>query len=154
MTSRYEVHVTGRAPRAALPGVLARFRWGWALGITACLVVVLVRPLLAADISGTWEISCWIGQDRQVITLELIQDGRDLSGEGILRRGAAGDSARVFVRSGTVSWGDFQFMIAEGLGPAARLQGFEGDWFGNEMSGLAKGEYGSRIFHGVRRRAP
>lgn len=50
-------------------------RLRWVLGVAAVLAFLVARPLLAAEISGTWEISYQIAQGRQTITLELVQKG-------------------------------------------------------------------------------
>ncbi len=130
-------------------------RLRWMLGVAAVLAFLVARPLLAADISGTWEISYQMGQGRQtIITVELVQEGSRLSGSGTMRAERVGDAVRVEVRSGTAGNNDVRFLLVGEGGSAARPQEFVGDWYRDEMSGLTEGAFGSRMFTGARSRSP
>ena len=99
-------------------------RLRWMLGVGAILALLVARPLLAADISGTWEISYQIGQGQaQTITLELVQKGSRVSGSGTMRADSIGDAIRVEVRSGTAGSRDFSFRLVEEGGSALSSQG-------------------------------
>ncbi len=126
----------------------------WMLGVGAVLALLVARPLLAADISGTWEISYQMAQGRQTITLELVQEGSRVSGSGTMRADSMGDAVRVEVRSGTAGNNDFRLLLAEEGGSAPRLQEFIGDWYRDEMSGRTDGAFGSRMFTGARSGLP
>ena len=129
-------------------------RLRWMLGVGAVLALLVARPLLAADISGTWEISYQMAQGRQTITLELVQEGSRVSGSGTMRADSMGDAVRVEVRSGTAGSGDFRFLLVEAGGSASRPQEFIGDWYRDEMSGRTDGAFGSRMFTGTRGLVP
>ncbi len=128
-------------------------RLRWMLGVGAVLAFLVARPLLAADISGTWEISYQISQGSQTITLELVQEGSRVTGSGTMRA-TMGDAVRVEVRSGTAGSGAFRFLLVEEDGSASGPQEFIGDWFRDEMSGRTDGAFGSRMFTGARGRLP
>ena len=124
----------------------------WMLGVGAVLALLMARPLLAADISGTWEISYQMAQGRQTITLELVQAGSRVSGSGTMRADSMGDAVRVEVRSGTAGNNDVRFLLVEEGGSAPRPQEFIGDWYRDEMSGRTDGAFGTGMFTGVRQR--
>jgi len=135
-----------------LKGVASKARRLWlSLGAGLVLALLVVRPLLAADLTGTWDISCWIGQDHQTITLELAQDGRSVSGAGTVWFDDSRDSVLVEVRSGTVHGVDFRLSVARVGGAALPPQEFFGSWYRNEMSGRTDGAFGRRVFSGSRR---
>ena len=115
------------------------------------LVFLLARPLLAADLSGTWDITCRIGSDRQIITLELVHRGSTVSGVGTVRRESTQNPVQVEVRSGIADGVDFRFFLVEASGSLSRPQLFFGSWYRDEMSGLTEGVFGSRIYRGDRR---
>ena len=126
-------------------------RLRWMLGVGAVLALLVARPLLAADISGTWEISYQIAQGQaQTITLELVQEGSRVSGSGTMRADSMGDAVRVEVRSGTVGSADFRFLLVEEGGSASLPQEFIGGWYRDEMSGRTDGAFGTRMFTGAR----
>ena len=129
-------------------------RLRWILGVGAVLAFLVVRPLLAADISGTWEISSQMPGGRQTITLEIVQDGSRVTGTGTMRIDGIGDAVRMEVRSGTAGGGDFRFLLVEQDGSTSRPQEFIGNWYRDEMSGRTDGAFGSRMFTGARRRSP
>jgi len=124
-----------RARKSNHPG---RLRW-----ILAGFVVVTLlwaRPIFAADISGTWDISCWIGEEHQLITLDLLQEGSRLSGMGTLRTDETGEVVRVVVQSGTVGlrdlrFFDYRFSVVEMGRTVGSPQEFMGSWYRDEMSG-------------------
>ena len=126
----------------------------WILGGCVLVTFFAARPLLAGDISGTWDLNCRIGEDRQIITLELVQDGSQVSGMGTLRVDDTGNGVRVAVRAGTVHNWDFHFFLVEQGGSGGRPQEFSGSWYEDEMSGITYGAFGSRIFKGGSRRLP
>lgn len=111
---------------------------------------LLARPLLAADLTGTWEISYQVGQDAETVLLSVDHDGSTLTGEGTLRLGA-GDAMPVVVRAGSIRRGDFRFQLTGARG--ATLRALWGAWHEDEMSGRTDGTFGSRMFVGVRRAA-
>ncbi len=127
-------------------------RLRWMLGVAAVLAFLVARPLLAADISGTWEISYQMAQGRQTITLELVHEGSRVSGSGTMRADSMGDALRVEVRSGTAGNSDFSFLLVEEGGSAYRPQEFIGAWYRDEMSGETEGAFGTGMFTGVRER--
>ena len=129
-------------------------RLRWVLGAGSVLVFLVTRPLLAADISGTWEISSQMARGRQTIVLELVQDGSRVSGTGTMRIDGGGEAVRVEVRSGTARGGDFRFLLVEDGGPVSRPQEFVGNWYKDEMSGRTDGAFGSRMFAGARQPVP
>jgi len=142
MTDRRNVRPTlGRA-----------IRYKWTAGVVLVIVVVAARPLFAADLSGTWDVSCRVGPDLEVLTLEVDQRGSGISGVGTMRMSSTGEAVHVEVRSGTVRGLDFRFFVVVDGGDA-RPQEFTGDWHGDEMSGLTQGDFGGRMFNGARRRS-
>ena len=137
---------------ASIRSLLCPRRLQWILGACAPLVTfIAVRPLLAADISGTWDLSCRIGPEQQTITLELVQDGSQVSGFGILRTDDMGSPVRVAVRSGTAQAGDFLLFLVEAGRSGGHPQEVRGRWYRDEMDGQTNGAFGARMFIGVRR---
>ena len=130
---------------------LQRHRVRWILGGLALAMFFSVRPILAADLSGTWDLTCRLGDDRQIISLELIHDGSRLAGSGTIRMENTGAGVPVELRVGRVRGRDFSFSLLEIGRPGARPQYFDGSWFRNEMSGLSTGAFGARVFRGDRR---
>jgi hypothetical protein len=131
----------------------ARAKWGLAVG--AVLAVAIARPLLAADLTGTWDISSRVGHDRQTITLEVVHDGATVTGAGVMRMDGAAAAARVAIRSAIVGrpdGSDFRIVLVQIDSAGARPQELIGAWYRHEMSGRVEGAYGSRMFWGVRRR--
>ena len=123
---------------ASIKSLLCPRRLRWILGACALVTFIAVRPLLAADISGTWDLSCRIGPEQQTITLELVQDGSQVSGFGILRTDDMGSPVRVAVRSGTAPAGDFLLFLVEAgrSGVTAKSSGGDGievRWAGRPM---------------------
>jgi len=131
-----------------------RVRLHWVFGACALVTFFAARPLLAADISGTWDLSCRIGEDRQTITLELVQDGSQVSGMGTLRVGDMGRAVRVAVQAGIAHAGDFHFFLVEEGRSEGHPQKFSGSWYRDEMSGQTNGVFGARMFRGARRQPP
>ena len=123
----------------------------WIFVVGAILSLLVARPLLAADLSGTWELAYWTDQDRQTITLEIVQEGPKVLGSGTVRGDSLGGVVQVEVRSGTAVGGDFHFvLVSEGMS-VSRGQEFSGSWYRDEMSGQTNGAFGSRMFTGIRR---
>jgi hypothetical protein len=107
------------------------------------------RPLLAEEISGTWEIAVRVGEEVEIYHLELVREWFSLSGAGTMQMGA-GAPVRVQVVTGTVHQRDFRFLLVEVGGvPSGRRELF-GAWHMDEMSGLAIGPFGDRRFSGTR----
>lgn len=126
-------------------------RWWLGLSGAAALVFFLGHPLLAADLSGTWDITCRVGPDRQIITLELVHEGSTVSGVGTVRWESTQNPVQVEVHSGTADGVDFRFFLLDASGPTSPPQVFFGNWYRDEMSGLTEGDFGSRIYRGNRR---
>jgi hypothetical protein len=134
-------------------GWRGRLSLRWLLGVFAVAAFFAARPLLAADISGSWDLSCQIGEERQGLRLELVMKGSEVTGTGTLRVDRNGTGEPVLVRAaGTVKGWDFKVSV-EGR-PGGRPQEFRGSWYKNEMSGISSGEFGSRLFTGSRRTPP
>jgi len=135
---------------------LSRFtrsgRFKWMMGAGVLLSLLVARPLFAADLSGTWEIAYWVGEDRQSVTLEIVQEGSVVLGGGTMRGGSLGSVAEVEVQLGTAGGGAFHFVLVEEGGVASRGQEFTGKWYRDEMSGQTDGAFGARMFTGTRRR--
>ncbi|MHB1195080.1 MAG: hypothetical protein ACYC6F_18815 [Longimicrobiales bacterium] len=140
-------HVIGRGFRA-----MPRLRW--VLGASALVALAVACPLLAADVSGNWDIVYWTEQGRQPIALELVQKGSQLSGVGSLRTAGTDIVIRAEVQGGANRSGDFHFLLVEEGGSASRSQQFFGSSYKDEMSGRTSGPFGDAIFAGVRRRVP
>jgi hypothetical protein len=124
---------------------------GWMLSAGILVTLVIVHPLLAADITGTWEVSYRVGQSQQVLIVELVQEGSGVSGIGTIQTANEENAVRVVVRSGAARAGDFRFLLTEDGGSESRSQEFVGDWYGDEMSGLTSGMLGTGMFAGTRR---
>ena len=124
----------------------------WLVVAGTVLAFALARPLLAADLSGTWEVSFRSGLSSQTIRLELVQRGSTVSGMGTLRSSDTDGAIQVQVRSGTASRGAFHIVLTETGGVASRGQDFVGKWYRDEMSGRTDGMLGTHVFTGVRRR--
>lgn len=127
-------------------------RFKWMMGAGVILALFVARPLFAADLSGTWEIAYWVGEDRQFVTLEVVHEGSVVLGGGTMRGGSPGSVAEVEVRSGTAGGGAFHFVLVEEGGVASHGQEFTGKWYRDEMSGQTDGAFGARMFSGARRR--
>jgi hypothetical protein len=138
--------------RVESAGAARRSRRWWALTIGAALAFVIVRPLLAADLTGTWQIVSWANGDRQVVRLDLAQAGRSVSGRGLMWMERAGDTVPVEVRSAAVRPPDFQLTIVPSGGRASSPQVFIGAWYRDEMSGRVEGGPVRRMFEGDRPR--
>ena len=123
-------------------------RWGLGAGVLA--LFLLAPPLLAANISGTWQVSYWYGVTVQSFTLELTQDGAQVSGTGIAHLNDGRDTVLVEVSGATVARRDFRLRIVDSTGSVFRAHEFIGGWFRDRMSGTTEGDLGSRVFRGKR----
>jgi len=132
--------------------VLPRYRW--VLGAATLVALAVACPLLAADVSGNWDVGYWTGQTRQTIVLELVQDGSRLSGTGTLRVAGTDSMIHATVQGIASRSGDFHFLLVDAGGLRLRSQEFVGSWYRHEMSGLTSGSFGEAVFSGVRRRVP
>jgi len=139
--------VSGRGP-----GVIPGCRW--ALTAATLMALAVACPLLAADVSGSWDISYWTAHTRQTIVLELVQDGSRLSGTATLRVADTDSMIDATVQGTASRSGDFHFLLVDADRLQSRSQEFVGSWYRNEMSGLTSGSFGEAIFAGVRRRVP
>jgi hypothetical protein len=124
----------------------------WILLAYAFLFLLVARPVFAADLSGTWEITYRTEQGRQTITLEIVHGGSRVSGSGIMRGDSGAAVVQVEVQTGTARDGDFRFLLVGQGESGFRGQEFTGNWFRNEMSGQTDGVFGSWIFTGTRYR--
>jgi hypothetical protein len=111
---------------------------------------LLASPLVAANISGTWEISYWYGVSVQTFTLELTQDGAQVSGTGTACLSDGRDTVLVEVSGETVARRDFRLRIVDSTGSVFGVHEFIGGWFRDRMSGTTEGDLGSRVFRGTR----
>lgn len=127
-----------------------RARTTWAAAVLVAFLIA--RPLFAADLTGTWDLSYYVGLERQVITLSIEHDGGALSGEGILSPGGTSEWHHVELREGTVSGRDFRFILVRTDTDGVPSQSFSASWYHDEMSGRTDGAFGSRVFTGARRR--
>ena len=129
-------------------------RMRWILGASAVVALAVACPLLAADVSGSWDVAYWTEQGRQAFAMELVQEGRHLTGRGTLRAAGKDIVIHATVQGRAGRSGDFHFIFVEEGGSASRSQEFFGSWYKDEMSGLTSGPFGDAIFAGVRRRLP
>lgn len=130
-------------------GRMRRLRWGLVGGVVLTLAVA--RPLLGADLSGTWRITYWVDQEnRETVTLEITHERGLLPGTGSIRGAGESQMSRVEIRSGVVTGHDFRFTLVEPGGVAARPTVLVGSWYRDEMSGQAEGTFGKRMFGGSR----
>ena len=121
------------------------------LGLGVFGVLLLTRPIWAADISGTWEVSYWYGDSVQSFTLEITQDGSRISGAGVARLHSGRDTVSVSVTGETFAGRDFRLRVVAISGTEVRAQDFVGGWFQDQMSGRTEGDLGTRMFRGTRR---
>ncbi len=114
--------ITGRIRRPAAVVAVAAF----ALAVTGCG---------GADVSGTWEGEM-VGEDDEVLalTLELEQEGNEISGEGIVES-ESGDSGPIEVSGGEVEGSEVTIEFQDAFG-GQRVQGeLNGDLSGDTISG-------------------
>ncbi len=129
---------------------MKRLRWGLLGG--ALLAVLVARPLLGEDLSGTWQVSYRIDhQTSETIVLELRHERSWIPGPSSLRGMGVSQGGQVLVQSGTVRGNDFQITLTYVENVGARPTVLMGSWYVNEMSGRADGFFGTRRFDGSRR---
>jgi hypothetical protein len=130
----------------------ARLSRRWQLVLVAIVAaLVLARPSLAADFSGTWAISYRLDGETETVLLDIVQERSTVSGVGSFRVGTIGDPIAVEIRQGRANSRRFRFQLARINGPEGPAQTFFGEWYKNELSGRTDGTFGSRMIVGVRR---
>lgn len=127
------------------------------------LAALVASPILAQDMSGSWEITSETPRGSQTMTLVVEQSGSELTGTLTMTRmggppggGGGGGPMEVEISDGTVSGGDFSFSVIMGRGDRTFTQEFSGQFEGDEMSGMLAGgpRGGERSFTGVRDSQP
>jgi len=135
--------------------------------IVAALVAVAAlsaAPIAAQDLTGTWELSQQTQRGPRTSTLELVQDGAELTGTLTLtlggRRGGGGGgggggSQEVAVEEGMISGNNFSFSITLSFGGDSITMEYSGTFDGDAMEGEIagggrRGGGGPRPFTGTR----
>lgn len=145
-----------------------RYRKKLIIAAGLVLAALVASPVLAQDMSGSWEITSQTPRGEQTMTLVVEQSGSELTGTVTMARmgrpgggGGGGDTAgrgpmEVEISDGTVSDGDFSFTLTLGRGGRSISQTFTGRFEGGEMSGMITGgpRGGERPFTGVRGSTP
>ncbi len=129
-----------------------RRQLAWFVGVGVMVTLFIARPLLAADLSGRWEISSRYRDVRQTVTLDLVQHGSSVTGSGMMTFSTSDDVIPVVVRSGTARTGNFRITLSEASAAGRPPQEYSGDWYRDEMSGKTTGGFGVGMFSGVRLR--
>ncbi len=113
-------------------------------------------PLAGQDLTGTWVVSAKGRRSPQTMTLELRQDGSELTGTvttaaGGRRGGGGGGAQTVEVTDGHADGGSFGFSIVQTFGDNSITQAFSGTIDGDAMEGsIEGGRGGARPFSGER----
>jgi len=115
-------------------------------------------PVVAQDLTGTWEIASETPRGSQTMTLMLDQDGSALTGTVTLsgggRRGGdggGGGSRTIEISDGVVDGQSFSFTMTVSFGDRSMEQAFSGTIEGDSIEGTIEGgRGGGRPFSGER----
>lgn len=119
----------------------------------------LSSPVAAQDMTGTWEITSEGRRGAQTMTLELVQDGSELTGTITMRMGGrrggggggGGGMREIEITDGEIDGASFSFTMAIDMGGNSFSQHFSGTMDGDEISGTIEGgRGGGRPFTGKR----
>ncbi len=120
------------------------------IGAAGVLVVaVFSRPVLAADMSGQWELSCQVENGHQPLVLDVVQSRGDVSGSLSVVT-AAGRSVRTAVDGRATRDGHFRLGAMDPASQPRRAAELTGRWYLDHVSGELKGAFGSCVFEGDR----
>lgn len=129
------------------------------LPAAAVLLAVTASPATAQSLTGLWQIESETQRGTQNITLDLVQDGSDLTGSVTIAmgggrggRGGGGTGGRTFdLDEGTVDGNSFSFAYTLSFNGNEIRFGATGTFDGDEMEGTFDGgRGGSRPFTGRR----
>lgn len=125
---------------------------------TAALVALgSAAPAAAQTLTGTWEVSSETPRGAQTMTLELVQEGAELTGTVTMRMGGrrgggggGGGMQTIEIEDGSVDGASFSFSMTLSFRNNSFTQSYSGTIEGDEMSGTIDGGRGSRPFTGRR----
>ena len=130
------------------------------LAALLAIVAMPAAPAVAQSLTGTWQVSSETRRGPRTSTLELVQDGSDLTGTVTFsfggRRGGGGGgggggSQSVDIEDGTVDGDSFSFSYTITFGDNSIALSYSGMFDGDAMEGTIQGgRGGGRPFTGER----
>jgi hypothetical protein len=122
--------------------------------------LLIGAPVLAQDMTGTWELSSETPRGSRTMTLAVVQDGSELTGTLTMTRGGrpggggggrgGGQPMLIEISDGTVEGGDFSFSATIERGGNTMSLKVTGRFEGDEASGMIEGGRGGGPFTGKR----
>jgi hypothetical protein len=132
------------------------------------LGVLVGAPVLAQDMTGTWELSSESPRGSRTMILAVVQDGSELTGTLTMTRGGrrggggggggggaaggrgGGQPMEIQISDGVVEDGDFSFSATMERGGNTMVLKMTGRFEGDEASGMIEGGRGGGPFTGKR----
>lgn len=139
--------MTRRLPRQVRALGLTKAAWLFAAGILVALV--LSRPVLAADVSGQWEVTCQLLQGPQPFALDVVQAGGSVSGTAVFQT-PGGEVATAAILGTATRGGDFRLGVVDRSRQPPGTAVLTGTVFRDHVSGELEGALGGCVFHGDR----
>lgn len=130
-------------------GSVGAKRLVWIAVAGILLVAVFSRPVLAADMSGVWELSCQVEEGPQTIHLDVVQ-GRGWVSGTVSLISAAGPAVEAGVDGSATRDGRFRLGVVAPASRTRQAAELTGRWYGDHLSGELKGAFGSCVFEGDR----